>query len=78
VYLQRNVPSAGEAVFTFLDGQRNKTSSTDLRPELLANVGRLARVASSRRGTFALRSGDVRYLAVPRGPSRWWGAARLG
>jgi signal transduction histidine kinase len=64
VYLQRNVPSAGEAVFTFLDGQRNKTSATDLRPELLANVARLAGVASSRRGTFALRSGDVRYLAV--------------
>ena len=65
VYFQRNVPGAGEAVFTFLDGQRDQTSSTDLRPGLLARVASLARVTASRRGTFRLEDGDVRYLAVP-------------
>lgn len=65
VYFQRNVPAAGEAVFTFLGGERDQTSSTDLRPELLGRVGALAQVPSSRRGTFRLDDGDVRYLAVP-------------
>ena len=65
VYFQRNVPAAGEAVFTFLDGERDQTSSTDLRPALLRRVAGLASVTSSRRGTFRLDDGAVRYLAVP-------------
>ena len=65
VYFLRNVPAAGEAVFTFLEGEVNKTSSTDRRPELQANIVKLARVRASRRGTFRLQSGDLRYLAVP-------------
>ena len=65
VYFQRNVPAAGEAVFTFLDGVRDQTSGTDLRPALVRAVGTLARVASSRRGSFRVGDHDVRYLAVP-------------
>ena len=65
VYFQRNVPVAGESVFTFLDGRRDQTNGTDLRPELLNAVGKLAAVPSTRRGTFRLPDGDVRYLAVP-------------
>lgn len=65
VYFQRNVPVAGESVFTFLGGRRDQTNGTDLRPELLNAVGKLAAVRSTRRGTFRLPDGDVRYLAVP-------------
>jgi len=65
VYFQRNVPSAGEAVFTFLDGAGDQRSFADPRPELIAAVSRLARVTASRRGGIGLRSGRVRYLAVP-------------
>jgi len=65
VYFQRNVPVAGEAVFTFLDGARDQTSGTDRRPALERAVGTLARVTSSRRGSFRVGDHDVRYLAVP-------------
>ncbi len=65
VYFQRNVPVAGEAVFTFVEGVRDRTSGTDLRPALVRSVGELARVRSSRRGTFSVGDDSVRYLAVP-------------
>ena len=65
MYFQRNVPVAGEAVFTFLDGAREQTSGTDRRPALERAVGTLARVTSSRRGSFRVGDHDVRYLAVP-------------
>ena len=65
VYFQRNVPVAGEAVFTFIGSARDQTSGTDTRPALEAAVGTLARVTASRRGTFDLGEADVRYLAVP-------------
>ena len=65
VYFKRNVPAAGEAVFTFLDGAREQTSAIDPGPQLLEAVGGLARVISSRRGHIRLAGGDVRYLAVP-------------
>ncbi len=65
VYFQRNVPVAGEAVFTFLGGARDQTSGTDTRPALAAAVSGLAGVTESRRGTLRIGDGDVRYLAVP-------------
>ncbi len=65
VYFQRNVPVAGEAVFTFLGSARNQTSGTDRRPALAAAVGTLAGVTASRRGVFDLGEDEVRYLAVP-------------
>jgi len=65
VYFQRNVPVAGEAVFTFVDGRRDQTSSTDLRPEVVSGVGRLAGITASTRGEIELPDGEVRYLAVP-------------
>ena len=65
VYFQRNVPVAGEAVFTFLEGARDQTSGTDTRPALVAAVSALSRVTTSRRGTFDVGDAGVRYLAVP-------------
>ncbi|MDQ3676664.1 MAG: HAMP domain-containing histidine kinase [Actinomycetota bacterium] len=65
VYFQRNVPVAGEAVFTFLDNARGQTSGSDPRAELSEAVAGLARIASSRRGDIQLANGGVRYLAVP-------------
>ena len=65
VYFRRNVAVAGEAVFTFLDGERDQTSGTDQRPALLQAVAGLARVSASRRGTFEIGDDKVRYLAVP-------------
>ena len=65
VYFQRNVPVAGEAVFTFLAGARDQTSGTDTRPALVTAVSALARVTTSRRGTFDVGEAGVRYLAVP-------------
>lgn len=65
VYFQRNVPVAGEAVFTFLGGARDQTSATDTRPALVAAVSALGRVTESRRGTLEVGAAGVRYLAVP-------------
>jgi len=65
VYFLRNVPVAGEAVFTFLDAKRNETSAISPRPELVRSVGGLAQISANRRGTFRIPGGDVRYLAVP-------------
>ncbi|HWC27068.1 MAG TPA: ATP-binding protein [Solirubrobacteraceae bacterium] len=65
VYFQRNVPVAGEAVFTFVDGARDQTSGTETRPALLEQVGRLGNVTTSRRGTLRVGDDEVRYLAVP-------------
>ena len=65
VYFRRNVAVAGEAVFTFLDGERDQTSGTDQRPALVQAVAGLARVRTSRRGTLRIGDDKVRYLAVP-------------
>jgi two-component system, OmpR family, sensor kinase len=65
VYLQRNVPVAGEAVFTFVGGEPDQTSSTQVSRRVLAAVGGLARITTSRRGEIRLSDGEVRYLAVP-------------
>ena len=64
-YFRRNVTAEGEAVFTFLAGEPDQTSATDMRPALLDAVRRLATIESSRRGTFDIRGDAVRYLAVP-------------
>jgi signal transduction histidine kinase len=66
VFLQRNVPGEGEAVFTFI-GDEPYRSTTAVRdnPEVRAELDRLARVQSTERGTIELDDGKVRYLAVP-------------
>ncbi|MDP2713117.1 MAG: ATP-binding protein [Solirubrobacteraceae bacterium] len=66
VYFQRNVPSAGEAVFTFVDGAPDQRSFTDARAELFTAIRELGAVTAATRGDITLPDGaDVRYLAVP-------------
>ena len=66
VFLARNVPGPGEALFTFVDGRPYESSSDgSVRPGLRRAVRRLARTRTSVRDNFETGSGEVRFLAVP-------------
>jgi two-component system OmpR family sensor kinase len=66
VFLQRNVPGEGEAIFTFVDGRPYDSTpegapSAELRNRVL-EVGAATR---TERGEVETAQGTVRYLAVP-------------
>lgn len=65
-FLARNVPSPGEAVFTYRDGQPfNSTVGTPRSPALRRTLSRLGEVRDVRRGEVETRDGPVAYVAVP-------------
>ena len=66
VFLQRNVPGEGEAVFTFVgDRQYRSTTSVAEGSEARTALDRLTGSPNTERGTIELDDGKVRYLAVP-------------
>ena len=66
VFLARNVPGAGEAFFTYLDGRPYKSSSSaPVRTRLLREVEGLSKTRRTVRAQVETRIGEVRYLAVP-------------
>jgi two-component system, OmpR family, sensor kinase len=66
VFLARNVPAAGEAFFTFVDGVPFRSSSNRAPDEgLLAEIAALGPIQASTRGEVETDQGEVRYLAVP-------------
>ena len=66
VFLSRNVPAEGEAVFTFLgDEPYRSTVGNPNTPEVQAALARLGRAGSTERGSIEAGDGEVRYLAVP-------------
>jgi signal transduction histidine kinase len=65
VFLLRNVPSEGEAVFTFVDGRPYKSTDGAPSRRLLGRVRQLADVTGTERGEVDTTTGEVRYLAVP-------------
>jgi signal transduction histidine kinase len=65
VFLQRNVPSENEAIFTFVDG-RPYDERVGLQSErLIDRVMELGANARTERGEVETTEGEVRYLAVP-------------
>ncbi|HYI19255.1 MAG TPA: ATP-binding protein [Solirubrobacteraceae bacterium] len=65
VFLARNVPSEGEAFFTFVDGRPYVSTEGAPSERLLARVSRLGAITATSRGEVVTADGDVRYLAVP-------------
>ena len=66
VFLQRNVPSEGEALFTFVDGRPYKSTDRTPNRALLERVIRLGRSTETERGEVPIEDGGaIRYLAVP-------------
>jgi two-component system, OmpR family, sensor kinase len=66
VFLMRNVPTEGEAIFTFVDGQLYKPTDEILpRESLRDRIMMLRNLTDTRRGEFDTDEGRVRYLAVP-------------
>jgi hypothetical protein len=66
VYLERNVPSAGEALFTFAAGRLYRTTASPITSRrLVEQVPSLGAVTDTERGDVVTRDGTVRYLAVP-------------
>jgi signal transduction histidine kinase len=65
VFLRRNVPGEGEAVFTFVDGRLTGASDEVDRRRLGDALRRVAVPTRTTRGDVETRSGPVRYLAVP-------------
>ena len=66
VFLSRNVPGEGEAVFTFLDGRPYRSTVGNPRSARLeAELARLSRVERATRGEVETARGPVRFLAVP-------------
>jgi signal transduction histidine kinase len=66
VFLSRNVPTEGEAFFTFAGGQPFRSSS-DRDPEqrVLEEIAGLGSITDTTRGEVRTDEGEVRYLAVP-------------
>jgi two-component system, OmpR family, sensor kinase len=66
VFLLRNVPTEGEAIFTFVDGRMYRATEEILpRESLRDRIMMLRNVTEPRRGEVETNEGWVRYLAVP-------------
>jgi signal transduction histidine kinase len=66
VYLERNVPSAGEDLFTFAAGRLYRTTASPTASRrLVERIPSLGAVTDTVRGDVVTRDGTVRYLAVP-------------
>jgi signal transduction histidine kinase len=66
VFLLRNVPGEGEAVFTFLGGRLHGSTDVSTGSEALdARLAALGRTRTVQRGDVETTRGTVRYLAVP-------------
>ena len=65
VFLQRNVPGEGEAVFAFLEGRLYRQSEPLERSPLSEALRHVAAARSTTRGDVETSVGTVRYLAVP-------------
>ena len=66
VFLSRNVPAEGEAVFTYLRGEPHRSTVGQPRSGRLAGeLERLGDVTRTTRGAVETADGPVRYLAVP-------------
>jgi len=65
VFLLRNVPTEGEAIFTFVDGRPYKSTDGLPSPSLLSRVSGLGALSGTERGEVETTQGEVRYLAVP-------------
>ena len=65
VFLTRNVPSEGEAFFTFLGRRLYRYVLPDEDPDTIRQVRELATVREPDRGEFTGSQGEVRYVAVP-------------
>jgi two-component system OmpR family sensor kinase len=64
VFLQRNTPGEGEAIFTFLDGRPYTSTEEPSRP-LRDRVLEVGAATRDDRGEVETPEGTVRYLAVP-------------
>jgi two-component system, OmpR family, sensor kinase len=66
VFLSRNVPTEGEAFFTFIEGAPFRASSTSIQEQaILAEIEGLGSVEQTTRGEVEADADEVRYLAVP-------------
>ena len=65
VYLQRNVPSRGEAIFTFVDGRLHESIDNLPNRRLLDRATELGAATRTERGAVETPDGEIRYLAVP-------------
>ena len=65
VFRTRNVPSEGEAVFSFLDGRLYRGTEELLPGPVRDRVLALAAVRRTERGQVDTGNGEVRYIAVP-------------
>jgi two-component system, OmpR family, sensor kinase len=65
VFLMRNVPGEGEAIFTFVDGRPYRSTEGQPSPPLLDRVLELGSSGRTQRGEVRTPEGTVRYLAVP-------------
>jgi signal transduction histidine kinase len=66
VFLRRNVPGEGEALFTFVDERPYRSTEPDsLGRELLEAAPALGRTREVRKGELTIGGREVRYLAVP-------------
>ncbi len=65
VFLDRNVPSENEAIFTFVDGRPYDESAGLQSERLLDRVMELGANTRTERGEVETAEGEVRYLAVP-------------
>ena len=66
VFLDRNIPSRGEALVTWVGGELHRRSGErSILPAIEAEATRWTNLRSPDRGTVASELGDVDYLAVP-------------
>ena len=66
VFLARNLPGEGEAIFTFLRDRPYRSSVGDPGGAAFQReLRRLGATATTRRGEIETQSGEARYLAVP-------------
>jgi signal transduction histidine kinase len=65
VFLQRNVPSENEAIFTFIDGKPYDERAGLQSAPLIDRVMELGTNTRTERGAVETAEGEIRYLAVP-------------
>jgi len=65
VFLMRNVPGEGEAIFTFLGGRLHRPTEAVTDRGVMARVTALGSVRETRRGEIETSDGEVRFIAVP-------------